>query len=74
LLRSNPAIGLAILGGMMEENLRRALLIWDGCWAFLWQRPITATIVTLSLLTIAVPAVSSVLQKRRARVTGVTSE
>jgi len=63
-----------ILGGMMEENLRRALLIWDGSWAFLWQRPITATIVTLSLLTIAVPAVSSVLQKRRARVTGVTSE
>lgn len=67
-----------ILGGMMEDNLRRALLIWDDSWAFLWQRPITATIVSLSLLTIAVPAVSSLLQKRRARVTGkvidVTSE
>jgi putative tricarboxylic transport membrane protein len=63
-----------ILGGMMEENLRRALLIWDGSWAFLWERPITATIVSLSLLTITVPVISSLLQKRRAKVANLTPD
>ncbi|MCZ8499420.1 hypothetical protein O9929_21350 [Vibrio lentus] len=32
-----------ILGGLMEENLRRALMIGDGELSFLWERPITMT-------------------------------
>jgi putative tricarboxylic transport membrane protein len=48
-----------ILGGMLEDNLRRALLIWDGSYAFLWQRPITATIMVLTLLTLLVPIISA---------------
>ena len=44
-----------ILGGMLEDNLRRALLIWDGSWAFLWERPITASIVVLTILTLSAP-------------------
>ena len=53
-----------ILGGMLEDNLRRALLIWDGSWAFLWQRPITATIMFVTILTLAVPVAVSVRRRR----------
>ena len=51
-----------ILGGMLEDNLRRALLIWDGSWAFLWERPLTAGIMMLTALTLCVP---SLLRRRR---------
>ncbi len=56
-----------ILGGMMEDNLRRALLIWDGSYAFLWQRPITATIVAITILTLLAPAIASLRGRRAAR-------
>ena len=41
-----------ILGGMLEDNLRRALVINDGSLSFLWERPITLgfTLVTLVML------------------------
>jgi len=39
-----------ILGGMLEDNLRRALLISDGTLEFMWERPITAVIMTLAFL------------------------
>ena len=54
-----------ILGGMLEDNLRRALLIWDGSFAFLLQRPITLTIVIVTLLTLCVPFISTVRDSRR---------
>ena len=46
-----------ILGGMLEDNLRRALLIWDGSYAFLWERPITATIMVITLVTLLAPSI-----------------
>ncbi|NEX90543.1 tripartite tricarboxylate transporter permease [Aeromonas rivipollensis] len=41
-----------ILGGMLEDNLRRALVINDGSLSFLWERPITLgfTLITLVML------------------------
>lgn len=56
-----------ILGGMMEDNLRRALLIWDGSFAFLWHRPITATIMAITILTLLLPLLSTICAGRRAR-------
>jgi putative tricarboxylic transport membrane protein len=56
-----------ILGGMLEENLRRALLISDGSLAFLWQRPITATILMITIATLLVPVVSGLRQRRAAK-------
>lgn len=53
-----------ILGGMMEENLRRALLISDGSLDFLWQRPITATIILITFATVLVPVISSIRNRR----------
>ncbi|MDM8541476.1 tripartite tricarboxylate transporter permease [Desulfococcaceae bacterium HSG7] len=40
-----------ILGGLMEDNLRRSLIIYDGSLSFLWERPIT---LTINLITIAI--------------------
>jgi putative tricarboxylic transport membrane protein len=53
-----------ILGGMLEDNLRRALLIWDGSYAFLWQRPITATIMLITLVTLLLPLISTLRERR----------
>ena len=40
-----PLILAFVLGGLMEENLRRSLLISDGSFNFLWDRPLTAIIM-----------------------------
>ena len=53
-----------ILGGMLEENLRRALLISDGSLGFLWQRPITATILAITIGILLFPALSMFRRKR----------
>ena len=40
-----PLILAFVLGGLMEENLRRSLLISDGSWSFMWDRPLTIVIM-----------------------------
>lgn len=52
-----------ILGGMLEDNLRRALLIWDGSYDFLWQRPITATIVMVTVIVLLTPVFSEIFKR-----------
>ncbi|MBV1876071.1 MAG: tripartite tricarboxylate transporter permease [Pseudomonadales bacterium] len=54
-----------ILGGMLEENLRRALTISDGSLSFLWQRPITLALVVLTLAVLFSPLVRNIIQKYR---------
>lgn len=63
-----------ILGGMLEDNLRRALLIWDGSFAFLWKRPITLSIMIVTLLTLMVPLISTFRDGRRIRYPDTMSE
>jgi len=58
-----PLILGFILGGMIEENLGRALLIYDNSWAFLWQRPLTLGILCLALAVLAGPAL--ITRRRR---------
>ena len=53
-----------ILGGMLEENLRRALLISDGSLEFLWQRPIAAAIIVITIATLLIPVISSLKNKK----------
>ena len=45
-----PLILAFVLGGLMEENLRRSLLISDGSWTFLWDRPLTLIIMLTIVL------------------------
>ena len=48
-----PLILAFVLGGLMEENLRRSLLISDGSFNFLWDRPLTAIILGLTIIIIS---------------------
>lgn len=52
-----------ILGGMLEDNLRRALLIWDGTYNFLWERPLTAAILSAAVLALLAPSLISMLKR-----------
>ena len=52
-----------ILGGMLEDNLRRALLIWDGSYDFLWQRPITAIIMMVTVIVLLTPMFSEIFKR-----------
>ena len=49
-----PLILGFILGGMLEKNLRRALIINDGSYSFLWERPISLTLFIIMILIILI--------------------
>jgi len=53
-----PMILGFILGGMMENNLRRALTISDGSLSFLWERPITASILVITVIMLLWPLIT----------------
>ena len=44
-----PLILAFVLGGLMEENLRRSLLLSDGSWTFLWDRTLTTSILGVTI-------------------------
>jgi putative tricarboxylic transport membrane protein len=44
-----PLILAFVLGKLMEENLRRSLLISDGSFSFLWDRPLTLIILLTTI-------------------------
>ena len=54
-----------ILGGLMEDNLRRSLMIYDGSLAFLWQRPTTLGINLITTVFLAAPVVQWLLARWR---------
>ena len=60
-----PMILGFILGGMMEENLRRALLINNDSWSFLWERPLTLSILIIAAACLFVPMLMPVFAKMR---------
>jgi putative tricarboxylic transport membrane protein len=67
LLKFEPAplvLGF-VLGPLMEENLRRAMLLSRGDALVFFQRPISATLVSLTLL-LLVWAVWAEMRRRRA--------
>ena len=59
-----PLILAFVLGGLMEENLRRSLLISDGSWDFLWNRPLTLCIMIAILVIVGWQIYSSFFKKR----------
>jgi putative tricarboxylic transport membrane protein len=59
-----PLILAFVLGGLMEENLRRSLLISDGSWNFLWNRPLTLSIMLVILLIVGWQIFNSFKNKR----------
>lgn len=61
-----PMILGFILGGMMEENLRRALLINNDSWSFLWERELTLSILVIAALILVAPTITGLLRRRKA--------
>ncbi len=57
---SSPIVLSVILGPMLETNLRKAVLMYEGSYSFLWTRPITIVFLILSLL-----SVYSALRKKK---------
>jgi TctA family transporter len=53
-----------ILGPMMEENLRRALLLSRGDWSVFVSRPLSAGLLAAALLLIVIVALPSIKAKR----------
>ncbi len=51
-----------ILGGIMEKNLSRALTITDGSFSFLWDRPLTLSILVIAITVLLLPLISHLLQ------------
>ena len=59
-----PLILAFVLGGLMEENLRRSLLISDGSWDFLWNRPLTLCIMIVILIIVGWQIYNSLIKKK----------
>ena len=57
------AFGL-ILGPILEENLRRSLIVSDGSWMVFVERPIALTMLLLSLAAVLYPAFGALRAKR----------
>ena len=53
-----------ILGPMMEENLRRALLLSRGDWSVLVTRPLSATLLGMALLLLIIVLMPAVKKSR----------
>ncbi|MFD1709616.1 tripartite tricarboxylate transporter permease [Ottowia sp. GY511] len=53
-----------ILGPMMEENLRRALLLSRGDWSVLVTRPLSATLLGLAVLLLIIVLLPAVKKSR----------
>lgn len=53
-----------VLGKLMEENLRRALIVNDGSFAFVWERPMTATLLAISAACVLAPLGMRLLKRK----------
>jgi len=58
-----------VLGPMLEENLRRTLLVARGDWSVLVTRPISCTLILLAAVML-LAALSPAVRQRRARAFG----
>jgi putative tricarboxylic transport membrane protein len=52
-----------VLGKLMEENLRRALLVNDGSFSFVWERPMTGALLAISLACVLAPVVLRLVKR-----------
>ena len=61
---AGPLLLGMVLGPMLEENLRRTLLVARGDWSVLLTRPISGTLIALSVVML-VAALLPAIRKRR---------
>ena len=56
-----------ILGGLMEDNLRRSLMIYDESMSFMWERPLTLGINLTTIFIFSLPFIRSIIASRKAK-------
>ncbi|QHJ72368.1 hypothetical protein DNR44_005745 [Planococcus halotolerans] len=61
---TTPIVLAMVLGFMMEVNFRRGMIIADGEISFIFTRPISVVLITLSVLTLILPLVQSLKNKK----------
>ncbi|MFT7053874.1 MAG: putative tricarboxylic transport membrane protein [Psychromonas sp.] len=49
---SSPILLAIILGPMAETNLRRSLIMYDGSWSFLYERPIALAFILFAIFSV----------------------
>lgn len=57
-----------ILGGILEDNLRRAVTLAGGEFSFLWERPTTLTLLVLTVLVLTLPVLRMLFRRISANV------
>lgn len=62
-----PIILGMILGGILEKNLRRALVLSNGDWTTFFTRPISCVFIIIAILSLFYPFVLPMLKKRKAQ-------
>ncbi|MEE8271211.1 MAG: tripartite tricarboxylate transporter permease, partial [Alphaproteobacteria bacterium] len=60
-----PMILGFILGDLMERNLIRAIDVNDGSISFMWERPITAVILAITIVIVVLPLIGFFRERRR---------
>jgi len=55
-----------VIGPILEQSLRQSLLLGDGSFTIFFTRPISATMMAISLLLIASAAIPAIGRRRRA--------
>ena len=48
----SPILLAIILGPMAETNLRKSLLMYEGSWSFLYERPIAAAFILMAVFSV----------------------
>jgi putative tricarboxylic transport membrane protein len=61
-----PLVLAFVLGTLLEDSLRRSLLIFDGDPTEFFTRPISGTLLAIFVLVAVAPIVGSVIARRRA--------
>ncbi len=67
---NGPFVLGLLLGGMLESNMRRALVMSHGSWATFVTRPVSCVLFILIVLTFCWPVVKKQLDKRKAAKAG----
>jgi putative tricarboxylic transport membrane protein len=67
---NNPALILGlVLGGMIESNLRRAIMIEEGNIAAVFSKPITAVLMLVSIVSLLWPVIKPMFKRNRGNAT-----
>ena len=64
---TGPLVLGLLLGGTMEKNMRRALVISRGSWGYFVTQPISCVILVLVIITFCAPFVLKIVSSKKAK-------